>query len=53
MQALLGATLIDGTGRAPVSDVTVVLNDAGRIEEVGPRAAVIIPPEPPLTMSRA
>ena len=45
MQALLGATLIDGTGRAPgTSDVTVVLNDAGRIEEVGPRAAVIIPP---------
>ena len=44
MQALLGATLIDGTGRTPVSDVTVVLNDAGRIEEVGPRAAVIIPP---------
>ena len=44
MQVLTGATLIDGTGRIPVSDVAVVLNDAGRIEEVGPRAAVTIPP---------
>ena len=44
MQVLTGATLIDGTGRIPVSDVTVVLNDAGRIEEVGPRAAITIPP---------
>ena len=45
MQALTGATLIDGTGRPPLADAVVVLNDDGRIEEVGPRHAVAVPPD--------
>ncbi len=39
---LLGATLIDGTGRDPVSDAALVI-EGGRIRAVGPRAAVTIP----------
>ena len=44
MQVLTGATLIDGTGRATARDVAVVINDTGRIDEVGPRASVTTPP---------
>lgn len=40
--ALVGATLIDGTGADPVADVTVLIRD-GRIAEMGPRAEVDIP----------
>ncbi|HTZ95173.1 MAG TPA: amidohydrolase family protein [Terriglobales bacterium] len=40
--ALVGATLIDGTGRAPISDSVIVI-DKGRIVAVGPRSKVKIP----------
>ncbi len=39
--AIVGATLIDGTGAAPVEDAAVVIHD-GRILAVGPRAKVKI-----------
>ncbi len=39
---LLGATVHDGTGAAPIEDAVIVLRD-GRIESVGPRADVVIP----------
>ena len=42
MQLLLGATLIDGTGAAPVPDAAVLIND-GRISAVGPRQTVSRP----------
>src|SRR5437870_6538245 len=42
MQLLLGATLIDGTGAAPVPDAAVLIND-GRISAVGPRQSVSRP----------
>src|SRR5262245_58326204 len=41
--ALTGATLIDGTGRPPLLDA-VVLIENGRIRAVGPRAQTRIPP---------
>jgi imidazolonepropionase-like amidohydrolase len=40
--AFVGATLVDGTGRAPVSD-SVVIIDGNRIIAVGPRAKTKIP----------
>ena len=40
--ALVGGTLIDGTGREPVADVTVVI-EKGRITAAGPRSQVKIP----------
>jgi imidazolonepropionase-like amidohydrolase len=40
--AFTGATVIDGTGRAPISDGVVVVRD-GKVEAVGPRATVPIP----------
>ena len=43
MRALVGATLIDGTGAPPMSD-SVVLEDGGRILAVGRRDALPIPP---------
>ncbi len=43
MKALVGATLIDGTGGPPQADATVLL-DGAIIKAVGPRAAVEIPP---------
>ena len=43
MKALVGGNLIDGTGSSPLADTTVLVNDDGRIEEVGPRDAVILP----------
>src|SRR5262245_65472731 len=42
MQLLLGATLIDGTGAAPVPDAAVLINN-GRISAVGPRQTVSRP----------
>ncbi len=44
MKALIGGTLIDGTGREPLADSGVVVNDDGRIEAVGPREAITVPP---------
>ena len=43
MKALVGATLIDGTGGPALADATVLL-DGDRIQAVGPRGAVEIPP---------
>ncbi len=40
--ALIGGTLIDGTGRAPVNDATVVI-EKGRITEAGRRSQVKVP----------
>ena len=40
--AIVGGTLIDGTGAAPVEDAAVVLHN-GRIVAVGPRSKVKIP----------
>jgi imidazolonepropionase-like amidohydrolase len=40
--AIVGGTLIDGTGRAAVEDAVVVFQN-GRIQEVGKRGAVAIP----------
>ena len=44
MKALVGGNLIDGTGSQPVADTTVLINDNNRIEAVGHRQAVPIPP---------
>src|SRR5215472_511427 len=41
--AIVGATLIDGTGAAPLTDSAVVIRN-GRIKAVGPRSKVKIPP---------
>ena len=43
MKALIGANLIDGTGRPVVNDAAVLIN-GDRIEAVGPKAAVTLPP---------
>ena len=43
MKLISGATLIDGTGGPPVADAAVLVNDGGRVEAVGPRAAVAAP----------
>lgn len=42
-EALVGGTLIDGTGRAPIQDAVVII-DKDRIVAAGPRARVAIPP---------
>jgi imidazolonepropionase-like amidohydrolase len=41
-RALVGATLVDGTGAAPVADAVVLLRD-GKIDCAGPRAACPVP----------
>ena len=43
MQALVGGTLIDGSGSEPLPESTVLIGDDGRIANVGPSAAVAIP----------
>ena len=40
--AIVGGTLIDGTGRAPLEDAAVVILN-GRIQAVGKRGEVAIP----------
>src|SRR5437899_7277979 len=42
--AFLGATLVDGTGAAPVRNAVVVMRD-GRVACAGPRAACPVPPD--------
>ena len=44
--AMVGATIVDGTGRPAIADGVILVRD-GRIAEVGPRAAVTIPPDVP------
>ncbi len=44
--ALVGATIVDGTGRPPIANGVIVVRD-GRIAEAGPRASVAIPPDLP------
>ena len=44
LQAFVGARIINGTGDAPVDDGVLVVRD-GRIEAVGARDAVDIPPD--------
>ncbi len=44
MKAIVGPSLIDGTGKPPLEDAAVVIGDSGRIESVGPAAGVAIPP---------
>src|SRR5918999_1311052 len=43
MKALIGANLIDGTGRPVVNNAAVLIN-GNYIEAVGPRTAVNLPP---------
>ena len=43
MKAIVGGTLIDGTGNVPLQDSTVLIGDDGRIAAAGPRAAVALP----------
>ncbi|MCI0848519.1 MAG: amidohydrolase family protein [Chloroflexi bacterium] len=45
MLALTGGNLIDGAGGPPLPDATVLVNGQGRIEAVGPRRAVALPPD--------
>src|SRR5262245_14264792 len=40
--ALVGATLIDGTGSTPIADATLVLEN-GRVKAAGPSARVKVP----------
>ena len=40
MKAITGATLIDGTGRDPVTNASIVIDDEGRISEAGRLAAL-------------
>src|SRR5262249_4512507 len=40
--ALVGATIVDGTGKPPIADGVVIVRD-GRIAEVGARSAVAVP----------
>jgi imidazolonepropionase-like amidohydrolase len=42
--AIVGPTLIDGTGRPPIPDAVIVI-EAGRISRLGPRAATQVPPD--------
>ena len=42
VMALTGARIIDGTGRTPVQNGTIVINN-GHVQAVGPAASVTIP----------
>jgi imidazolonepropionase-like amidohydrolase len=42
--AIVGATVLDMTGRKPIPDATVVIDD-GRIAAVGPTSRVRVPPQ--------
>jgi len=45
--AFTAVTIIDGTGRAPTSEMTVVISD-GSIREIGKDGRIRIPREPRL-----
>src|SRR5690242_7852752 len=42
VKAFTGARVIDGTGKAPVANATIVVTD-GRVTAIGPAAAVKVP----------
>ena len=42
--AIVGATILDMTGRKPIPNGTVVIVD-GRIEDAGPSSRVVVPPQ--------
>jgi imidazolonepropionase-like amidohydrolase len=42
--AMVGGTIVDGSGRPALADGVIVVRD-GRIAEVGPRSDVVIPPD--------
>lgn len=42
--AIVGSTIIDGTGRVPISNSTIVINE-GRIVLVGEQSRIKLPPE--------
>jgi imidazolonepropionase-like amidohydrolase len=44
VRAFVGARLIDGTGGAPIDDAVLQVRD-GRVESMGPRASVRVPPD--------
>ena len=44
MKAITGATLIDGTGRTPVENATVLVS-GDKIKAIGPAGDVPIPPD--------
>src|SRR5262245_56709845 len=44
--AIVGATIVDGTGRPPIPDGVVIVRE-GRIADVGPRASVSVPSSVP------
>ena len=44
--AMVGATIVDGTGRPAIQNGVILVRD-GRIAEVGPRASVTIPSDVP------
>ena len=44
MKVIVGANLIDGTGRPSLADSAVLVNDLGCIESVGQRGQVVVPP---------
>jgi imidazolonepropionase-like amidohydrolase len=45
--ALVGATVVDATGRPPIPDAAILIRD-GRIAGVGPRAQIAVPPGTPI-----
>jgi imidazolonepropionase-like amidohydrolase len=45
--AMTGATVIDGTGRAPIADAVVIVRD-GRIADVASRTSITVPPGTPI-----
>ena len=48
MLAFNGGRLIDGTGKPPLPNSTVLVNDQGRIEAVGPHGSILLPPGCPV-----
>ena len=45
MEAIVGATLIDGAGAPPIDNAVVIINDEGKISACGSREEVTVPPE--------
>jgi len=43
-RAIVGATLIDGTGSAPLSEAVVIVN-GDQIETIGARSTIKLPPD--------